>query len=70
MLRGYRNGYVAKVYRASGTHFLTTPSPVTVASLPMRPVADGSAVAALPVTVDVAATVASPPAPPAWDVFA
>ena len=81
MQRGYRNGYVAKVYRASGTRALTSSAPVIVASLPMQPVrlmppvqpiavADGPAAAVAPVPVDVAAVPASPPAPPAWDVFA
>lgn len=81
MQRGYRNGYVAKVYRASGTRLLTSPAPVTVALPPaqsvqlMPPVqpigvVEASAAVAVPVTVDAVAAPASPPAPPAWDVFA
>lgn len=86
MQRGYRNGYVAKVYRASGTRLLTSPAPVIVALPPVQPaqlmppvqpigVVEASAAVAVPVTadavtVDAVAAPASPPAPPAWDVFA
>jgi len=83
MQRGYRNGYVAKVYRASGTRLLTSSAPVIVASLSMQPlqlmppvhsiaIADPlpPTAAVVPVNVDVAAVPASSPAPPAWDVFA
>lgn len=65
MQRGYRNGYVARVYGAAGTGLLTS-------ALPMQPiaVADGLAAAVVPVPVNVTAAPAPPPAPPAWDVFA
>ena len=77
MQRGYRNGYVAKVYRASGTRLLTSlvstnfgPAPVQ-----LRATAEEEPGAAAPISVSAAAisnageAVAAPP-PPAWDVFA
>lgn len=85
MQRGYRNGYVARVYRASGTRLLTGSAPAIVASLPTPPVtsippkrsleiAEGlpaaAAASVVPVAIHLAAVTASPPAPPAWDVFA
>lgn len=81
MQRGYRNGYVAKIYRASGARLLTSSAPVIVASLPTQSVqlmpsvqpiavADAAAAAVIPVTVDVVPVPASSPAPQAWDVFA
>ena len=93
MHRGYRNGYVAKVYRASGTRLLASPAPITVALPPVQAmqaviqppvqpigVVEASPTAAVPVVLDAVATEpvtveavpapASPPAPPAWDVFA
>lgn len=80
MQRGYRNGYVAKVYRASGTHLLTSPVPVDVGPAPVQlsAVAEDEPGAAAPFSVSAAAishvgeAVAPPPPPPppAWDVFA
>lgn len=75
MHRGYGNGYVAKVYRASGTRLLSSPVPVIVTlSPPVQPIAVveevSAVVAAVPAAVDVVEAPASPPAPPAWDVFA
>ena len=75
MHRGYGNGYVAKVYRASGTRLLSSPAPVIVTlPPPVQPIAvleEAPAIAvAVPVAVDVVEAPASPPAPPAWDVFA
>ena len=80
MQRGYRNGYVAKVYRASGTPLLTDQVPSITAPAPVQlsAVSEEEPVAAAPVFVSAAAisnvgeTVAppAPPPPPAWDVFA
>lgn len=86
--RGYRNGYVAKVYRASGTRLLVSPAPVIVALQSVQAlqpatqppvqligVVEASTAAAVPFSVEAVAiesgtSSASPPAPPAWDVFA
>lgn len=79
MQRGYRNGYVAKVYRASGTRRPANPAPVIITLPPVQPLAvvetAPAAAAAVPNPADVVAVAAvaapaSPPAPPAWDVFA
>ena len=78
MQRGYRNGYVAKVYRASGTRLLASPVLANLAPVSLSAVAEEDSVAAAPVSVSAAAisnvgeAVAPPaaPPPPAWDVFA
>ena len=80
MQRGYRNGYVAKVYRASGTRLLTNRLPANVAPAPVQlsAVTEEEPLAAAPVSVsadaisNVGEAVAppAPPPPPAWDVFA
>lgn len=80
MQRGYGNGYVAKVYRASGTRLLTSPVPANVPPAPVQlsAVAEEGLESAAPVSV-LAAAISSvgeavapppPPPPPAWDVFA
>ena len=78
MQRGYRNGYVAKVYRASGTRLLTSAVPADVAPVQLSGVAEEEPGAAAHVSVSAAAIsnvgeAVAPPAaapPPAWDVFA
>ena len=78
MQRGYRNGYVAKVYRASGTRLLTSPVPANAAPAPVQlsAVTEEEPGAAAPVSASAAAisnigeAVAPPAPPPPWDVFA
>ena len=80
MQRGYRNGYVAKVYRAAGTPLLTLPVPANVAPAPVQlsAVAEYEPLPAAPDSVSPAAisnvgeadAPAAAPPPPAWDVFA
>lgn len=78
MQRGYRNGYVAKVYRASGMRVLANPVPVIIAFPPSQPIPAEAKLAAeatvsIPadvVAINAVAAPALPSAPPAWDVFA
>jgi len=80
MQRGYRNGYVAKVYRASGTPLLKKQVPGIAAPAPVQlsAVSEEEPAVAAPAFVSAAAlsnvgeAVAPPtaPPPPAWDVFA
>ena len=68
MRRGYRNGYVARVYAASGTPGGRHPATPPVQLVAVANDATAPAAAAAPVPVPVGP--ATPPAPPAWDVFA
>lgn len=80
MQRGYRNGYVAKVYRAAGTPLLTHPVLTNTAPVPVQlsavaedePLAAASAsFSAVAIShVGEAVATSAPPPPPAWDVFA
>lgn len=80
MRRGYGNGYVAKVYRASGALLLASAVPVNVALPPVQAVqpviqppvqlirvVEASSAAAAPVSVEAVTVepVASPASPPA-----
>jgi len=81
MQRGYRNGYVAKVYRASGRRLLNTwvlpgnvaPAPVLL-SAPVEEEPEAGAAVPVPIAavsmVGEAVAPPAPPPPPAWDVFA